>query len=208
MTDSTVTLATIVGVEVGSVCDPNFKSDCGGTASLSKVVVTAIQPDGMGAHGVGVQAEAGGQLTLDSGVLTGNHDVGLLVTDMGTLATVTNSIMRATGVGTSTMFGYGFTVLDGATATLSGSFVRDNLGVALAFRDSSAGVDSTVVLGNQVGVYATGATLEQADMQPDSLGAMQVVISQTQFIDNVTKVSSTDLPIPPVSKVLAPPPSP
>jgi hypothetical protein len=206
LTDSTVASCTLVGVEVGSACDKNYPTDCGGAATLSKVVVLSTQPDAKG-EGVGLLGEDGGQITVDSSVFASNVEVGVVLTDPGTSATITGSIVRGTGVGTSTQFGYGLVVLDGATASLSGSFVRDNLGVALAFGGSSAGVDTTMVLHNQVGVYVTGATLEEVATPPDTLGPLQVVVSQSQFIDNVTRVSAEDLPLPGVSKVQASPPT-
>jgi hypothetical protein len=214
LTDSTVASATHWGVVVGSACDLAVRTNCGGTAALSKVLVLSTQPDASG-EAVGLQAEASGQVTVDSSVFAGNYEVAMVVTDMGTSATVTASVLRATGIGTTTPFGYGLLVLDGATASLAGCFVRDNLGVALAFSESSpdkpppqARIDSTVVFHNQVGVYASDAMLEEVATQPDTLGGGEVAISQSQFIDNVTRVSADELPIPTLTELTAPPPSP
>jgi hypothetical protein len=214
LTDSTVASATHWGVVVGSACDPMVPTNCGGTAALTKVLVLSTQPDANG-EAVGLQAEASGQATVDSSVFAGNYDVAMVVTGTGTSATVTNSVLRGTGLGTTTPFGYGLLVLDGATASLASCFVRDNLGVALAFSESSpaqpppqARIDSTLVFHNQVGVYASHAMLEEVATQPDTLGGGEIAISQSQFIDNVTRVSADELPIPTLSELTAPPPSP
>jgi hypothetical protein len=135
-------------------------------------------------------------VTVDSSVFAGNDEVGIVVTDMGTTATVTNSVLRDTGVGTTTNFGDGFVVLNGATASLASSFVRDNVGVGLAFDGSAARVDATVVFRNQIGVYVNNAMLEEVAAQPDTLGPGEVAISQSQFIDNMTRVSGAELPLP------------
>ena len=204
MTDSTVANATLVGVEVGSICAPNSPKDCGGTATLSRDVVLGTQPNASGGDGLGLSAEEQATLTVDSSVFAGNYTAGVFLSGKGVTGTITSSMVRDTGLGTATQYGYGLVVLDGATGSLAGSFVRDNLGVALAFRASSAGVDSTIVAHNQVGVYVTGATLQEVAMQPGTLAADEVVISATQFVDNVTRVSADELPLPPAFVV--PPP--
>jgi hypothetical protein len=204
LTDSTVAKATLVGVEVGSICAANSSKDCGGTATLSRDVVLGTQPNASGGDGLGLSAEEQATLTVDSSVFADNYTAGLFLSGMAVTGTVTSSMVRGTGLGTATQYGYGFVVLDGATGSLGGSFVRDNLGVALAFRASSAGVDSTIVAHNQVGVFVTGATLQEAAMQPDTLAAGEVVISATQFVDNVTRVSAEDLPLPLAFVVPAP----
>ncbi len=44
------------------------------------------------------------------------------------------------------------------------------------------------------------ASLEEDPAQPDTLGATEVVVSQTQFVDNVTRVSAVTLPLPKVTE--------
>jgi hypothetical protein len=193
LTDSCLASNTIAGLVVGAT----GPTGAGGVANLSKVVVVSTQPDETGQFGRGLEAESGATLTVDSSAIINNYDTAISVEETGTSAAVTNSILRGTGMGTPTPFGYGFVVVNGAVGSLTGSFVRENLGVALAFQASSSRIDNVWVAQNQVGVYVADATLEEVDLQPTTLGSTEVAVSQTQFVDNATRISSQMLPIPP-----------
>jgi hypothetical protein len=158
------------------------------------VVVLAMQPDATGFAGRGLQAAYDGQVTMDSCAFVGNVESAMVVGSAGVDVTITNSILRSSGQGVRTMFGYGLVAIAGSVS-LDSSFVRDNVGVGLAIDGSSVGIANVVVADNQVGIYVTGGTLEEEPTQPSSLGATQVVVSQSQFVGNVTRVSSMMLPL-------------
>jgi Right handed beta helix region len=203
LTDSTIVAASTAGVAVGSACDPSYPGDCGGQVTLSKVVVLSTVPGQVG-DAIGLLAQQGGWASADSCVFAGNAQIGAVFTDPGTTGALSSSILRDTGAGANTNFGYGLVVLDGASAALGGTFVRDNAGVGLAFDGAQARVDSSLVFHNPIGVYVANATLDEVPSQPDTLGASEVAISQTQFIDNDTRVSSSTLPLPQEPNVGAP----
>jgi hypothetical protein len=119
-------------------------------------------------HRPGVVVEKGAQATLSGLVVDGNRDVGLLVQDAATTATVSSSVVR----GTLNPNGYGW----GAYASLGGSLVMTSsaivgnieLGLTLTDTGSTANVTGVVVrgttadssgMGNAIGVQAGTLTM-------------------------------------------------
>ena len=205
VTDTTVASNTDANIVVGSACDQAYPKDCGGSASLSKLVVLSARPDATGNFGVGLQAANGATLAVDSSVFASNYQTAVILGKTSS-STITGSVLRGTGVGTKSTFGYGLVVIDGATAEVSGSSMRDNLGVGVAVDGSELGVDSSFIANNQVGVYVASGMLQELAAQPAMLSPLEVAVSQTQFIGNATRVSSTQLPLPTIVTPGAPAP--
>ena len=102
-------------------------------------------------------------------------------------------------------FGDGISAVNMGLLTVQGTQISNAAGVGLLFGGDTGGiVSASIVESNLVGIYTqAGATLMQADTAPSSVMAGVVVVTtDTQFLDNQTKVGSVDVPLPaPVMKM-------
>jgi hypothetical protein len=173
-----------------------MKQQDGSQATLTQVLAINTRPSKGGHYGRGLEVDNGATATVSLSAFTGSAESGILV---GTKAqaVISDSLVRASGSAASS--GFGLLVTDGAMASLSSSWVRDTVGVALAFGAASARIDGTGVLDNQIAVYADGSMLIQADSQPATLPPDEVIITNTRFIGNTTQVSSMQIPLPDVN---------
>ena len=193
----TITGATIVNAASDAIfVNGNAQQKDGSQATIKQVLAMNTRPSKSGHYGRGLEVDNGATATVSLSAFTGSAESGILV---GTKAqaVISDSLMRANGSAATS--GFGLLVTDGATASLSTSWVRDTVGVALAFGAASARIDGTGVIDNQIAVYADGSTLTQADSQPATLAADDVEITNTQFIGNTTQVSSMQIPLPDVN---------
>ena len=133
----------------------------GATATISGLTFQGHRP--------GVVVEKGAQATLSGLVLDGNRDVGLLVQDAATTATVSGSVVRGT-LGTNG-YGWGAYASLGGSLTMTSSAIVGNveLGLTLTDTGSTAKVTGVVVrgttanssgMGNAVGVQAGTLTMD------------------------------------------------
>ena len=152
--------------------------------------------DDQGQFGRGVEVSTGAQLVAAGLAVVSNQETGLVVGEAGTSAMIRDSVIRGSGVGTSTKFGHGLVVLTDATISLSSTVVRDNASIGLAFASCTGRIDNVLVAKNQVGVFARGSSIREVQTQPMDLGPLDVYVTETRFVDNVTKVSASDLPLP------------
>ncbi len=194
ITDITSVNTAADAVWVGG--DKNHQN--GAQATITQLLAINTQPGKDGRFGRGLEVGAGGNATVQSSAFSGNAEAAVVVDAYGS-ATVTGCVLRTSG--TANTSGFGFLVVDNATASLMGSWVREINGVGLAFGgNASARIDSTFVLNNQIGVYAdTTTSLDQLDSQPDELDQGQIDVTNTQFVGNATRVSSTSITLPSVN---------
>ena len=171
----------------------------GSQATIARLLAIATAPGKDGRFGRGIEIGAGANANVDSSAFVGSAEAAVVV-DAYASATITNSVLRSSG-SPSTNAGFGFLVIDSATASLSGSWVREINGVGLAFGGSAAaGVDGTVVLNNLIGVYADpSTTLSEVSALPSDLSLGSVDVSNTQFVGNQTKISADTIPLPDVN---------
>jgi Right handed beta helix region len=193
MSDAAVVANRSAGVVVGG----SDSLGGGSQANLTGVLVLRSLPDETGAFGIGIQVTDAATINLAGCAFIANQDVAIVVGQNGSQAGISDTVVRDTGVGMNTAYGYGLLVLDGASVGMSSSFFRNSLGVALAYSNAAGIVDGTLVQNNPIGIYVNGSNLEQVDALPSWPSPLQVMISSsTQFVDDATRVSSTELPLP------------
>ena len=170
----------------------------GSAADLTKVLVGGAHANSDGNFGRGIQGTDDSVLTATGCAVVDNQESGVVFGN-GASADIRSSVIRGSGSIGDTKFGHGVVVLDSASLSLMHSAVRDNAGVGLAFEAAAARIDDVVVLHNRIGIYASGATLNDVSTTPSDLPPDQIFVSEsTRFVDNATRVSSDDIPLPEV----------
>lgn len=170
----------------------------GSAADLTKVLVAGAHANSDGNFGRGIQGTDDSVLTATGCAIVDNQESGVVFGN-GATADIRSSVIRGAGSIGDTKFGHGVVVLDGASLSLEGSAVRDNAGVGLAFEASAGRIDDVVVLHNRIGIYASHATLNDVGNTPNDLTPDQIFVSSsTRFVDNATRVSADDIPLPQV----------
>ncbi len=190
---ATVTNAAFVNNRDISV----YASDMGSSCSLTQATVAqtvANGPEGRG-RGVNIQSNAHGE--LHGVAVLQSTEVGVDVTDGADLliedSQVNGSTMSVNG------FGHGISAVNTGVLTVRRTQIENASNVGLVFGGDTGGiVSASVVENNLVGIYTqAGATLQEADAEPASVvGGVVVVTSDTQFVNNQTKVGSVDVPLP------------
>ncbi|HEX7666305.1 MAG TPA: right-handed parallel beta-helix repeat-containing protein, partial [Polyangiaceae bacterium] len=193
MTDSAIVNAVQVGLSIGGTGD----TGTGSTATLTKVVIAGTHANAGGHFGRAVQCTNDSHTTLTASAILGSQESGFIVGD-GASVELHDSIVRKSGTNGPTSFGYGLVIRDDATMLVDNSSIRDNLGVALAYKSGSGVVKNTIVAHNAIGIFADGTTLNDVDQAPTEIAPDSVYVSDTKFVDNQTRVSSGDLPVPEV----------
>lgn len=194
ITDVTIASAASDAVWVGG----DAKHQHGSQATIAKLLAIGTKPGKDGKFGRGIEIGAGASANVTASAFVGNAESAVVV-DAYASATIAGCVLRKSGSDSAT--GFGLLVVDDATADFSQTWVRDIAGVGLAFGGSaSARIDGAFVLDNQIGVYAdSSTTLAEVSSQPNDLGTGDVEVSNTQFVNNTTRVSSDEIPLPDVN---------
>jgi hypothetical protein len=192
LTDASLVRNSLVGLQIGG----DGPSGAGSTVNVTKTLIAGTLSDEAGQFGRGLQVTAGAQLTADGLAVVSSQETGMVVGEAGTTATVRNSLIRGSGVGSATKFGHGLVVLTDGSILFSRSTVRDNASIGLAFSKCSGRIDGVLVAKNQVGVFARGSTIQEVGSQPADVGPLDIFVTGSRFVDNTTKVSASDLPLP------------
>ena len=193
MSDSSIVDSAQLGIGAGGTGD----TGAGGTVTLTKVIIFKSHANENGDFGRAIQATAGASITANGCAFLDSQETAIVL-GVSATADIHDSVIRRSGTNGPTKYGYGAVVLSSAALSLESSSVRDNLGVGLAFDDSSGTIDNVVVAHNAIGIFASQATLNDVATPPSGMTPKQVFVSQTRFVDNATRVSSDDIPLPQV----------
>ena len=194
LTDVSVIDSEQVAVALGG----SGPTGTGSAADLTKVLISGSHANSDGNFGRGIQGTDDSVLSMTGSAIVDNQESGVVFGN-GATADIRSSVVRGAGSIGDTKFGHGVVVLDNASLSLMQSAVRDNAGVGLAFEAAAARIDDVVVLHNKIGIYASGATLNDVSTTPSDLPPNQIFVSSsTRFVDNATRVSSDDIPLPEV----------
>jgi hypothetical protein len=130
--------------------------------TLRRSAIRDTRPDG-GRFGIAIGVGFGGSLLVEDSALSGSHDMGVLVSDEGSSATLLKSAVLATSGRPGGALGWGLSITAGAEAELVDSLVRQNrnaginvVGAGASLRLQSSVVDQTAIgndaAGQQIGV--------------------------------------------------------
>jgi hypothetical protein len=146
--------------------------------------------------GWGVQVD-NARLDLDESVVELNQQHGVMVGGASSVFTLIDSWVTDTAQGHSP-YGHGLGCQTPCRCDVQGSLVAFNAGAALLYSKARGVVESTVVLGNGVGIHAQlGSTLEQGWPRGATPDAGVVGVSDdTRFLENVTRIGTGTLPLP------------
>ncbi|MBI3184418.1 MAG: right-handed parallel beta-helix repeat-containing protein [Myxococcales bacterium] len=132
----------------GSLDNGVMVGDPGSRLRLTGSVVRGTKPY-QSPSGFGVLVVKGASLEMDTTSVAANRGAGLYVSEPGTTASVSRSVVRDTQVDLDGLFGYGITVTRGAKLSLASSAVLTShrAGLNLQHAGTSAVVSETVVRG-------------------------------------------------------------
>ncbi|MHB8878513.1 MAG: right-handed parallel beta-helix repeat-containing protein, partial [Myxococcaceae bacterium] len=130
-----------------------FVGEAGASATVSRTVVRDTRVDATGAFGYGVNVNHGATLTLTGSALLGNRRSGLNVQTAGTVATVSDTVIRHTRNDTR-RYATGVTVVGGAKLTLTRCLVTDTNGPGVVALDpgTEVRVKDSELAGNVVDI--------------------------------------------------------
>lgn len=171
-----------------------FVEDATAALRHASIQDTAVSATG---RGRGVTAQHRAQLTLEESLLAGNVQVGVVLFGEGTLAVLSGSAVRGTRIDPAGEHGHGVEVLQDAVVRVERSELRDNEGVGAIFASAAGSLELSRVLDNRVGIHAfDGSTLREQAEAPDAIPALSVVITESEFSGNETRVGSGAVPLP------------
>jgi len=168
---------------------------CEAKVSRSLIGPTLPAPDGS----QGAAVVCGAPLTMASSVVTGSHGFGILVANPGSSASLVEVVVDNTVVEKdSGEYGHGLVGGAGSVIELDGCELTDNAGVGMAFSGGSGVVAACVIARNKVGAHVQGGSkLVESASKPASPVAGQVIVTtDTQFVDNLTRVGSGEISLP------------
>lgn len=174
-----------------------YVSDPGTIASLRRVSVVDVQPNGPEGRARSLNVQNGALLNLVRVLAHRGKQVGLNVVGEGARAVVEDSVItgvQATEVG----FGHGIAVTAGGALVMTRSVVGDHAGIGLVFANASGSVATSVIRANPVGVHTQeGVSLVEVPSAPAELIPLSAAFTtDTRFEDNGTKVGSGQVPLP------------
>ena len=183
-----------------------YVTDPGTVARLRAVSIIDTQANGPLEQGRALNVQLGGALDLSRVFTRGGSEVGLVVLDEDTTATVDSSILEGVGK-TSVGFGHGVAVSRGGALVMTHSVVRNHAGVGLVFSNASGSVSSSIVRANPVGVHTQeGVNLLEVASAPAELTPLSVAFtSDTRFEENGSKVGAGEVPLPAPITLAGPP---
>ena len=153
------------------------------------------QTTGIAIEGVGVGC--GGKLTLHSSSIVNSVEFGLAISGPHAVGDIASCYVAGTAPQADGFYGHGILTSGGASAVIASSEVSANR-IGLAFAASTAVVSSCLVDNNDVGIHVqAGSTLATAPNAPDApTESVILVTDDSQFVDNVTRVGSGEVPLP------------
>ncbi|MEO8877295.1 MAG: hypothetical protein ABI461_17000, partial [Polyangiaceae bacterium] len=156
------------------------------------------QLDGTGNFGRGLTVQEGAQVTLAGSAILGSYESAIAVFSPTSTLSVTRSFVEGTQFNSDGSIGYGIVGIDGAGITIANSEIDSCAGAGIAFGGAGGIVASSVIAHNGIGIATTtDLTLEQVDTAPAQVDLTIVAVtSSTVFVDNMTRVTSGDIPIP------------
>lgn len=165
------------------------------TATVTRLLVRDTVASNDGRFGRGVDVSDGASLSMSHSALVRSSEIALSVA-FGASADIADSSVHATASSPDGAAD-GAMVID-ATLELSRSTVLGNARIALAFSGANGAVDGCQVVANGVGIHVQdGSQLQDADTVTEPPAALQVLVTPTtQFIGNLTRVGSGQIPIP------------
>jgi Right handed beta helix region len=141
----------------------------GATATISGLTFQGHRP--------GVVIEKGAKATLSGLVIDGNRDVGLIVQNAGTIATVTDTVVR--GTLNPNGYGWGAYASLGASLVMTSSAIVGNVELGLTLTDSGSTTKLT-------GVTVRGTTADPSGMS-NGIGVQvgtQLTMDTSAVVDN------------------------
>jgi hypothetical protein len=117
--------------------------------TLDGSLVAGTSADSQGDLGFGVDVETGGAAELRGSAVVGNAEAGVYVSDAGSRATLTRTVVADTKAGNGKRHGRGMVVQAGATASVVQSALVGNRDIGVSARDAATTVtfDETVIRG-------------------------------------------------------------
>jgi hypothetical protein len=197
--EGTLTMEDSAVVDTGSVAASAYEKS---SLSLSRSILLRTggetrdgQPLGMGFSG-----SAGARLDATDVAIVDARELAASVVNPGTTMTLDRVFMTVTPGAPRGKFAHALLAVDRATVSVKGSVVEGHR-VALFFAGAGGVASSTVVRNNEVGVQTQeGSTLSEAATAPEAIPEAElIVVKDTSFEANATRVGSTDLPLPTVA---------
>jgi hypothetical protein len=190
----TLTGVSVIGTTTAGLVSSGPKTDLSATGTL----VRGTLSDLMQHYGFGVLSEGTATLELSGSAVVGTTNAGVALS--GGVVSLDASVIRAVKPDPSGSFGDGLLAVAGGQATLTGSFVRENPGIGLAFSGSQGTLISSWIADNAVGIQAQDGSMLSVDDSTGPLGMGEVrVSSDTQFTSNASRIGSGEVPLPAVS---------
>ncbi|MBI5546539.1 MAG: right-handed parallel beta-helix repeat-containing protein, partial [Deltaproteobacteria bacterium] len=161
-------------------------------------LIAGTTPDDKDRFGYGAVLNTGSLEFTDVAIVE-NTRIGFLAVREGAVATISDSLLRGAGRESDVSFGQGFVVSGGSRATLTRSTIEENREVAVLVDASSAVISACQIVRNNVAINVSGeSTLSERAETPSTLGPMEVVVtSDTAFLDNLARIGTGAVPLPP-----------
>lgn len=169
------------------------------TGKLTNVLVRGTRTNTAGDFGRAIQATASAQLTVDHSILVDQEESGVVSGEDGTSVTITGTVVS--GSGKKSKLGHGVVGVEGGRVAIAQSLLRENGGAALAFSGATARISDVLVTKNTVGIFVRNAGLREVDAFPEEEAVGEVLVHHGTFVDNTTRLSADELPLPEIPKL-------
>ena len=197
--EGVLTMEDSAVVDTGAVAASAYQKS---TLSLSRSILLRTggetkdgQPLGMGFSG-----SDGAQLDATDVTIVDARELAASVVNPGTKMTLDRVFMTVTPGAPRGTYAHALLAIDHAAVVMKGSIVEGHR-VALFFAGAGGIAGSTLGRNNEIGVQTQeGSTLREAAAAPDAVSdAELIVVKDTAFEANATRVGSSDLPLPTVA---------
>lgn len=167
-------------------------------AHVATTVIGPTRPSALGINGVGLVVQ-GGRLTWEQGAIFQSHLAGAIVSNGQ--ATLRRLLVYDSAREQATeRYGHGVFVEPGGALVFEDSECRGAEAVGLAFSGASGVLLGDRVIGNAIALHVQdGSVLSEVTPPLPAPGAMDVLVSTTtEFVDNVTRLGTGVVPVPPL----------
>jgi hypothetical protein len=166
-------------------------------ASLTDVLIGDSLNDN-GGFGRGVDVQGGARADLTRSAVARSHDVGVIVFDPGSEATLTDSVIGVTTLDQNGLFGDGIVGATGVRFAMTRSTVHHNAAIAFGVSASAAFILDCFLSQSAVGIHVQDGSVlvEGNEPSPDPLAV--VVSPGTRFVGNQARVGSGNVALPSV----------
>lgn len=171
-------------------------SSPGSTLTLEDSVVARTKPNPTPSGGRALTIQRGARARVVGSVFAEQPDVGIAVNSADSTLEFIDSVIATTRASKP---GFGYGVLGyRASLLLDHSRIESSHGAAMAFRESRAAVVSCMIRDNTIGITVdvNSALVETPRPSLPESASTVFVSTDTQFIDNVTRVGSGAVAIP------------